>query len=76
MIETIKSGEDIFEIVNSVPCGYVIWNIGENMIDGYLPLVQVGGYDGCQVNIETMKAIKLDEAQTILAAIGHGENTI
>lgn len=65
-----------FELVDSVPLGYKIWNIGKNMIDGYLPLVQVGGYDGCQVNTRTMKAIKADGAQTILAAVVYGYYTV
>ena len=65
-----------FELVDGVPLGYTIWNIGKNMIDGYLPLVQVGGYDGCQVNTRTMKAIKIDGAQTILAAVGYGVYTV
>ena len=72
----ITSGKHTFEIVNFVPSGYTIWNIGKNMIDGYLPIVQVGGEDGCQVNMETIKAIKIKEAQTILNAIGWGQNTI
>lgn len=68
--------EDEFELVDSVPHGYQIWNIGKNMIDGSLPLVQTGGYDGCQVNTRTMKAIKIDGAQTILAAVGCGPKTV
>ena len=75
-MEYITSGEHTFKIVNSIPLGYKIWNIGKNMIDGYLPIVQVGGEDGCQVNIKTIKAIKIKEAQTILNAIGWGQNTI
>lgn len=74
-MQTVTSGEHTFELVESVPKEYRIWNIGKNMIDGYLPLVQVGGYDGCQV-VGEMKAIKVDQAQTILAAIGGGQNTI
>lgn len=76
-MEKIISGNHEFELVDSIPYGgYRIWNIGKNMVDGYLPLVQTGGYDGCQVNIRTMKAIKVDGAQTILAAIGRGQGTI
>jgi hypothetical protein len=75
---TFKSYENTheFELVDSVPIGYRIWNIGKNMIDGYLPLVQVGGYDGCQVNTRTMKAVKIDGAQTILSAVGYGPETV
>lgn len=74
-MQTITSGEHTFEVVESVPKNYIIWNIGHHMINGYLPLVMAGGYDGCQV-VGTMKAIKVDQAQTILAAIGRGQNTI
>lgn len=77
-MEKLTNGRDTFEIVESVPYNrdYVIWNIGKNMTDGYLPLVQTGGYNGCCVNTNTMKAIKVKEAQTILAAIGWGQGTI
>jgi len=75
-MEKIISGNHEFELVDYVPYGSRIWNIGKNMIDGYLPLVYTGGYDGCQVNTQTMKAIKVDGAQTILAAMGHGDNTV
>lgn len=72
----IKVGKHEFEIVESFPKDYEIWNIGKNMIDGYLPLCQVGGYNNWMVNVDTLKAIKLDNAQTILAAVGRGQKTI
>lgn len=32
---------DIFEIVNKIPVGFFVWNIGENMgSDEYIPLAQ------------------------------------
>ena len=34
--KTITDGKDTFELVDYVPLGYRIWNIGKNMIDGYL----------------------------------------
>lgn len=74
-MEIITDGKDTFELVDFIPYGYHIWNIGKNMIDGYLPLVQLGGYDGCQV-INKKKALKIEGAQTILAAIGRGQETI
>ena len=77
---TITSGNDIFEIVESVPKGYLIWNIGRNMIDGYLPLCKlkaVQPFEGCmEIERDTLKAIKIEGAQTILAAISGGQNTI
>jgi hypothetical protein len=41
-----------FEVVNKIPAGYEIWNIGKNMVDGYIPLTEVDGYE---VNSETLK---------------------
>jgi hypothetical protein len=73
-MEKLIDGKYTFEVINYVPYGYVIWNIGKNMIDGYLPLVQVDGE--YQVNTKTMKAIKIEGAQKILAVTTHGQNTI
>lgn len=74
-VETITSGNNTFEIVDEFPLGYRIWNIGKNMPDGYLPLCRPipGTYN---VEPDTLKALKLESAQVILAAIGHGCNTI
>lgn len=38
--QTITNNGDTFELVDRVPRGYLIWNIGKNMVDGYLPLSQ------------------------------------
>ena len=75
-MEKLIDGKDSFEIVDKIPYGYAIWNIGKNMKDGYLPLVQVGGYDGYQVNPNTMKAVRVKDAQIILSAISQGEDTV
>ena len=73
-MQTIESCGYTFELVDHVPRGYVIWNIGKNMVPGYLPLVLTGDRDGCQVLPGAIKyAVKVDGAQTILAAIGWGE---
>lgn len=76
MVKTLKVGRHEFELTNSVPSGYHIWNIGKNMPNGYLPLVKTGGYDGHQVDTKRMYAIKISGAQTILNAIGYGPDTI
>ena len=73
--QTISNNRHTFEIVDSVPSGYEIWNIGKNMIDGYLPLCRVIP-ETFSIEPETLKAIKIDGAQKILAAIGGGQNTI
>lgn len=76
LIDKHCNTECMFEIVDEFPLGYTIWNIGTNIKDGYLPLVRLGGHDGCQVDTTCMKAMKVKDAQVILAAIGWGQNTI
>lgn len=76
MKKTINLDQYTFEVVESVPDeNYSIWSIGKNMIDGYLPLVQVipGTYD---IDVNTMKAIKVSEAQVILSVTTLGQNTV
>lgn len=50
------------------------------MLDGYLPLCKlkdIQPFEGArEIEVDTLKAIKIDEAQTILAAIGGGQDTI
>ena len=69
--ERIYGRIDKFEIVDSIPEGYIIWNIGENMVDGYLPLVKPLEY--YNIDLHSMKAIKYDEAQTILNGLIGGD---
>lgn len=80
MAQYITSGKHIFEIVKSVPAGYEIWGIGKNMVDGYLPLCKLKEeqpYEGGRlVDPDTLKAIKLEGAQTVLAAIYFGPHTV
>ncbi len=76
MKTTITHNGHDFELVERIPVNYRIWNIGKHMIDGYLPLCELLApklqpFDGgCSINIETLKAIKIDTAQDILANIG------
>lgn len=78
-MQTIKSGEHVFELVDRVPYGYMIWNIGKNMIEGYLPLCRLKAVQrflgGRDIETDTLKAIKIDGADIILEAIGGGQNT-
>lgn len=82
MAQFITDGRHTFEIVDSVPAGYEIWGIGKNMIDGYLPLCRLKRPSeqpfegGRSIELDTLKAIKVEGAQTILAAIGVGPNDI
>ena len=81
---TVLNVTNTFEIVDFVPLGYQIWNIGKNAPDGYLPLCRLKSnqpfnqsFDsGMEIETETLKAIRIDGAEIILAAIGDGQNTI
>ena len=70
-----------FEIVDFVPLGYEVWNIGsQNMPYGYLPLCRlkmVQPFDGGRdIETGTLKAIKIEGAHTILDAVGYGPCTL
>ncbi len=68
-----------FELVDFVPCGYLVWNIGENMADGYLPLCRLRGDQpfegGRSIEVRSLKAIRCEGAQVILRAAGYGPET-
>jgi len=69
-----------FELVDCVTLGYEIWNIGENMADGYLPLCRLKAVQefegGRSIEPDTLRAIKCEGAQLILAAIHSGADTV
>ena len=79
-MSTITVNGDTFEIVDFIPLGFSIWNIGKNMPDGYLPLCRLSQRQpfpgGRNIETDTLKAIKIEGAQTILAAVSRGCNTI
>lgn len=56
----------VFEVVEKIPAGYFIWNIGENMgYDDYIPICEKAhpnDPDSYDVNVNTLKAIHLDPA--------------
>lgn len=72
--------EHTYEIVNAVPFGYTVWNIGHPVAGEYLPLCRPSQYQpfpGCQrIDVDSLKAIRCDGAQTILDAVGYGPNTL
>lgn len=69
-----------FELVDHVPLGYSVWNIGENMADGYLPLCRLCAVQpfpgGRKIEVDTLKAIKCEGAQEILKVAGWGPETV
>lgn len=83
---TIKgqSEEYVFELVNEVPLGYTVWNIGcksngGHMTDGYLPLCRLKRDQpfegGREIEVDTLKAIKIEGADKVMEAFIRGINT-
>ena len=69
-----------FRLVDSVPPGHMIWNIGKlHMPEDYLPLCKLSFFQpypgGRSIDVETLLAIKTNGAHIILDAIGYGPHT-
>ena len=74
--------QDVFEIVDKIPLGFYIWNIGENMgSDEWIPLAQdlkPGDKENFEINPDTLKAICLnpEDVQILRKAAGIGVNSL
>lgn len=55
---------DKYEVVDKIPANYIVWNIGDNMINNYLPLCEVED-DGMHIKRDTLKAIKFDDVEEL-----------
>ena len=54
-----------FMVVDFIPVGSVVWNIGKHMPDGYIPFVYID--EDCHILADRPKyAVKMDNAQQIL----------
>lgn len=66
-----------FELVNEVPPGYEVWKIGDNMAPGYLPFCRLCAtqpFEGVRnIEVDTLKAIKIDGAEKALKAAHYGK---
>ena len=73
---------DIYKIVEKIPFGFFVWNIGENMgSDEYVPLCQYlspGIKDDYSINPDTLRAIKLpkEDVELLREAAGWGVNSL
>lgn len=69
-----------FELVDRVPLGYSIWNIGKNMADGYLPFCRLAAVQpfpgGRDIEVNTLKCHKCEGAQVILEAADGGQKRL
>lgn len=76
----ITAGDCRFEVVNTFPLGYKIWNIGEPPLEGYLPLARLKAiqpFEGCtEIEPDTLKIIATEGAREILLAVRGGVNSV
>ena len=72
---------DIFEIVEKIPAGFFVWNIGDNMgHDEYIPLckdLHPEDKENFEIDSTTLKAIKLpiNEVKALRQAAQCGVNS-
>lgn len=64
---TIFDGKHTYTVVDEFPLGYVPWNIGKYAPEGYLPLCRYIAPDSCSIDPKSLKAIRCEGAQEILA---------
>lgn len=62
----LTTGRHTFEVVNDLPAGYIVWNIGRHnfQFEGYIPLCQAD--DNYNVNTKTLKALKVKSEEFAL----------
>ena len=72
---------DIFDIVEKIPAGFFVWNIGENMgSNEYIPICEdlhPEDKENFEINTSTLKAIKLipEEVNALRQAASWGVNS-
>ena len=72
---------DIFEIVEKIPAGFFVWNIGDNIgLDEYIPICKdlyPGDKENFEIDTTSLKAIKLpiDEVKALREAAACGVNS-
>lgn len=71
---------DVFDIVEKIPAGFFVWNIGENMgSNEYIPICEdlhPEDKENFEINTSTLKAIKLipEEVNALRHAASWGVN--
>lgn len=70
-----------FEVVDKMPEDYFVWNIGDNMVDGYLPICQdlyPGNKDNYEINQRSLKAIAMEpeDLKILRNAAGYGVTSL
>ena len=73
--------KDVFEIVEKIPAGFFVWNIGDNMgLDEYIPIckdLHPEDKENFEIDTTSLKAIKLpiNEVKALRQAASWGVNS-
>ena len=73
--------KDVFEIVEKIPAGFFVWNIGDNMgLDEYIPIckdLHPEDKENFEIDTASLKAIKLpiNEVKALRQAASCGVNS-
>ena len=73
--------KDVFEIVEKIPAGFFVWNIGDNIgLDEYIPICKdlyPEDKENFEIDTTSLKAIKLpiDEVKALREAAACGVNS-
>ena len=73
--------KDVFEIVEKIPAGFFVWNIGDNMgLDEYIPIckdLHPEDKENFEIDTTSLKAIKLpiNEVKVLRQAASWGVNS-
>ena len=67
-----------YEVVEKIPAGFFVWNIGRNAPAGYIPIAELADGETHTINPDTLKAIKLndDEITKLDNAASYGITTL
>ena len=73
--------KDVFDIVEKIPAGFFVWNIGDNIgLDEYIPIckdLHPEDKENFEIDTTSLKAIKLpiDEVKALREAAACGVNS-
>ena len=64
-------GGNVYEVVDYIPLGYEVWNIGRHAPPGYVPLCLLSArqpFDGARnIDVGTLKALPIKIAEKLLS---------
>lgn len=75
LIDTMYRRTDVFDVVDSWPLGYFVWNIGRENFphEGYLPLAKYSS-EPYRIRLDSLKAIYVGDEKLCLYAMNRAHH--